>query len=141
MELWLFHNFIRLDLFSAKILMTSSKSMHSASYIDFVVIPTLKFPRVGMTRDPYTYTYSRAAQMFFWEGQIRIFFIFRGPENRRMRQKWRHIFRGMRVCPHGNFLKFGSLKWHFVHFEGAFVQNLKVLNGRFFNSVSQYFGY
>ena len=43
--------------------------------------------------------------------------------------------------PPGNFLKFGSLKWHFVHFEGAFVQNLKVLNGRFFNSVSQYFGY
>ena len=44
-------------------------------------------------------------------------------------------------CPPGHFLKFGSLKWHFVHFEGAFVQNLKVLNGRFFNSVYQYVGY
>ena len=31
--------------------MTSSKSMHSASYIDFVGIPTLKFPNVGMTTD------------------------------------------------------------------------------------------
>ena len=45
------------------------------------------------------------------------------------------------IPPPENFLKFGSLKWHFVHFEGAFVQNLKVLNGIFFNSVSQYFGY
>ena len=72
----LFHNFIRLDLFFAKILMTSSKSMHSASYIDFVVIPTLKFPRVGMTRDPYTYTYTRAAQMFFFGGPDKDFFYF-----------------------------------------------------------------
>ena len=51
------------------------------------------------------------------------------------------IVGGSGGIPPGNVLKFGSLKWHFVHFEGAFVQNLKVLNGRFFNSVSQYFGY
>ena len=69
-----FHNFIRLDLFSAKILITSL--MHSASYIDFVVIPTLKFPSVGMTTGPYTYT--RAAQMVFREDQIRIFLFLEG---------------------------------------------------------------
>ena len=50
--------------------------MHSASYIDFVVIPTFKFPSVGMTTGPYTYT--RAAQMFFREGQIRIFLFLDG---------------------------------------------------------------
>ena len=72
--IWLFHNFIRLDLFSAKILMTSSKSMHSASYIDFIVIPMLKFPNVGI------YLYQRCSNVFS-ECQIKSFFIFRGPDN------------------------------------------------------------
>ena len=26
--------------------------------------------------------------------------------------------------PPGNVLKFGSLKWHFLHFEGTFEQNI-----------------
>ena len=34
----------------------SSKSMHSASCIDFAVTPTLKFPSVRMTTGSYTHT-------------------------------------------------------------------------------------
>ena len=31
--------------------------------------------------------------------------------------------------PPGNFLKFGSLKWHFLHFEGTFEQVIYVPRG------------
>ena len=59
--------------------------MHSANYIDFVVIPHAQITECGDDNGPTTYT--RTAQMFFREGQIRILFIFRGPENRRMSPK------------------------------------------------------
>ena len=95
--------------------------LHSASYIDFVVIPTLKFPSVGMTTDPYTYT--MAAQTFFSEGQIRTHGTW-GQNDDTFLGGWGH------PPPSWKVLKFGSLKWHF-----------KVLNGIFFNFVSQYFGY
>ena len=46
-----------------------------------------------------------------------------------IRRNWRQICRGrFRAMPPGKFLKFGSRKWHFLHFECTFEQNLKVLN-------------
>ena len=48
------------------------------------------------------------------------------PKN--VRPKWRHISRGSRGIPRGKCLKFGSRKWHFLHFEDTFEQNLKVSN-------------
>ena len=40
--------------------------------------------------------------------------------------------------PNGKYLNFESLKWHFVHFQGTFLENIKVFN-HIFNSVSQNF--
>ena len=52
-------------------------------------------------------------------------------------KKLRQIFRGgPGVCPPGNILNFGSLKRHFLHFEGTFEQNIKVLN-HIFNTVNK----
>ena len=51
---------------------------------------------------------------------------------RNVRPNWRHISRVGRVqaspLPPGIFWKFGSRKWHFLHFEGTFEQYLKVSN-------------
>ena len=43
---------------------------------------------------------------------------------------------GPRVCPPGNILNFGCLIRNFLHFEGTFEQNIKVLN-HIFNSVNK----
>ena len=43
---------------------------------------------------------------------------------------------GPRVCSPGNILNFGSLVRNFLHFEGTFEQNIKILN-HIFNSVNK----
>ena len=49
-----------------------------------------------------------------------------------------HLHRGQGTCLLGKYLKFESLKWHFLHLEGTFEQNIKVFN-HIFNSVSYQF--
>ena len=48
------------------------------------------------------------------------------PKN--VRPKSRHISTGFGGMPPRKYLKFGSRKWHFLHFEDTFEQNLKVSN-------------
>ena len=41
-------------------------------------------------------------------------------------------------APLGKYLKFGSRKWHFLHFEGTFKQSLEVSNHIL--AISRWFG-
>ena len=58
--------------------------------------------------------------LFSWGGQLR----FGAP--RTLGQSDNIFLGGPGAWPPGNLLNFGSRKWHFVHFEDTFEQNLKV---------------
>ena len=49
------------------------------------------------------------------------------------------FLRGAGACFPGKFLNYGSLKRHFLHFEGILEQNFKVLNDIFLQGISHRF--